>query len=355
MRIHKTNLEDSPMERVPMQDLVRFGVAVMTKRGVPEANARALAEVIVTAEAFRRTTHGIVQLKALDGMLGDTLDPAAEPQVVRQTAASALIDGERCIGNLAMIKARELAVAMAREQGVGFVAVRNTSWVGALGIHLIPIARQGLLAKAWAQTNTCKDCAPVGGIDARFSTNPIALAFPTDGAPVLADFSTATMSLSAAYALIQKGENAATPRFLDKNGNPTSDPLVMKDEGTMFFAGGDVDGHKAYGLSLFNEALTVLAGGSANNPEEPTHQSIALMVLDPDLFAGADYYRTEMERYIGYLRTSRPRPGFDSVRLPGERGFAALEDAEANGVPLDESKLQMLREIAEKNEIEPVA
>ena len=342
------------MERVPIGDLINFCERVLQKHGVPETNARSLAETIVTAEAFRRTTHGIVQIQSLDGSLGDTLDPKAEPRVVRSGAAAALVDGEGVIGALAMAKARELAMDMAREQGVGFVAVANTSWVGALGIHLLPVAEAGMLAMAWAQTNTCKDCAPVGGVDARFSTNPIALAFPTDGDPVAADFSTATMSMGAAGALKGKGELTETPRFLDKDGNPSRDANVMDDGGSLLFAGGDVDGHKAYGLSLFIEALTVLAGGSANNPEKPMGQTVALLVLDPGFFAGADYYREEMKRFIAHVRSSRVRPGYARVRLPGERGYADIEDARANGVPLDDEKLDMLRRLADKHGIEPV-
>ena len=342
------------MKRIPMADLVDFCRRVLEKRGVPEANARALAETIVKAEAFRRSTHGIVQIGALDDALGDTLDPKAEPRVVRSGAAAALIDGEGVIGNLAMAKARELAMETAREQGVGFVAVAKTSWVGALGVHLLPVAEAGMLAMAWAQTNTCKDCAPVGGMDARFSTNPIALAFSTDGAPVVADFSTATMSIGSAGELKRQGHLAETPRFLDKDGALSRDPNVLDDGGSLLFAGGDVDGHKAYGLSLFIEAPTVLAGGSANNPEKPMGQTVALLVLDPAFFAGADYYREEMARFIAHVRSSRLRPGSKGIRLPGDRGLADLQDARDNGVPLDEGKLDMLRRLAEKHGLEPV-
>jgi L-lactate dehydrogenase len=337
-----------------METLTGFGVAFMTKRGMPEANAAYVSRIITETEAFRQSTHGIVQYKVIHNSLGKSIDPDAEPKVVRETDASVLLDSDRCLGNLAMKLARELAVKRARATGVGFVAVRNSQWVGALGMHLAAIAREGLLAQSWAQSNTCKDCAPIGGIDARFSTNPVALAFPTDGDPVLADFSTATMSMGGAGELIAKGERTTVPRFLDDAGRPTDDPSVIKRDGTVMFAGCETDGHKGYALSLFNEALTVLAGGSANNPELESHQTFALMVLDPDAFAGSEYYLREMKRYMEYLRSSRKREGFEAVRLPGERGFAALADCEANGVPLDEGKLKMLREIAEANGVQGV-
>ncbi|MFC1461235.1 Ldh family oxidoreductase, partial [Verrucomicrobiota bacterium] len=106
-------------------------------------------------------------------------------------------------------------------------------------------------------------------------------------------------------------------------------------------------------LSLFNEALTVLAGGSANNPELPGHQSLALMVLDPAAFAGPEYYLKEMKRFMAHVRSSRSRSGSEGIRLPGERGFAALADSRVNGISLDNDKLAMLRKIAADNQIEP--
>jgi L-lactate dehydrogenase len=342
------------MKRVSMDELVRFGVAFMTKRGVPDHHATYVAHIIVETEAFRQSTHGLAQYAEINTNLGKLIDPRAEPKIMRDRGSIALVDGDRCLGNLAMKLAKELAVNKAREHGAGFVTVRNTEWIGALGMHLISMAQEGLLAQAWAQSSTCEDCAPYGGIDARFSTNPIAFAFPTTGNPVVGDFSTATMSVGAAYALIRKGEKTPTPRFLDKRGHSTDDPGVMQDSGTLMFVGGEVEGHKGYALSLLNEALTVLGGGSANNPQAPSHQSFALMALDPAAFAGPDYYLKEMERFLDHVKSSHLRPGFDRIRLPGERGFTALQECRVHGIPLDDDKLLVLRNIAHDNGIEPV-
>ena len=341
------------MKRIPMQQLIDFGTELLQKRGVPEENARYMSEIVVTTEAFRQSTHGLVQFKALLGALNDSVDPAAEPKVVNETAAGALVDGNHSIGNLAMKLAKTLAVAKARDQGVGFVAVRDSQWIGAVGIHMISIAEEGLLGLAYAQTNTCKDCAPVGGYDARFSTNPLAIAFPGKSAPVVADFSTATMSMGAAMGMVAEGESADVPRFIDKEGNATTDASVMTDDGTLMFMGLETDGHKGYALSLFVEALVAMSGGSANNPEKETTQSFGLLVLDPAAFGGASYYTQEVSRFLDHVKSSRIRPGAKEIRLPGERGFNALEDCRANGVPLDDAKLEMLRTLAGDVGIEP--
>ena len=343
------------MTRVPMKKIVDFGTEYLKKCGVPEDRARYLSECIVDAEAFRLSTHGLVQFAQIEANLGKTIDPSLEPKVVLDRGATAVIDGKDCIGNLSVKLAKELAVKKARDFGVGFVSARNTNWIGGLGIHLYSLAEQGFLAQLFAQSAACKDCAPFGGFDPRFSTNPIALAFPTGGEPVIADFSTATMSLGSAMSLIQKGAKADAKRFLDSKGEPTDDPKVLKEGGTLMFMGGDVDGHKGYALSLWIESLVALSGASANNPELPNLQSFMLMVLDPEAFAGKDYYLKEMKRFVAHVKSSRARPGFQSIMLPGEAGLGRLAECRQKGIPLDQSKMEILNTLAVSKGLEAPA
>lgn len=339
--------------RVPIDTLIDFGVAFMTRRGVPREAALCAARVAVESEAFRQSTHGLAQYAAIHRDLGKTIDATAEPTVARRHGATAVIDGSRCLSALTVRLARATAVELARAHGTGFVTSPACAWVGALGMHLVPIAEQGLLCQAWAQNSTCRDAAPLGGSDARFSTNPIALAFPAEGHPVVADFSTTTMSMAGAHALSEEGRKTSVPRFLDRRGNPSCDPAVMDDDGTLMFMGCEVDGHKGYALSLFNEALTAMAGGSANNPAATPQQFLALLVLDPEAFGGAAHYAREMRRFLAHVRSARLRPGGGTMRLPGERGFAALAQCRLQGVPLNDGKVALLRRLAAENDLAP--
>jgi L-lactate dehydrogenase len=123
----------------------------------------------------------------------------------------------------------------------------------------------------------------------------------------------------------------------------------------MMPAGSDGEGYKGFALSLWNEALTVLSGGSANNPDVVDHQSFALWVIDPAVFSGSDYFLAEMKRFKAYVKSSPSRPGFEEVRLPGERGFSYLSDCRENGIPLTGEKIELLRDLAVRNGLEPVA
>jgi len=339
------------MTRIPIGELVRFGGELLRAKGVPEDDARYAAEVAVTAEAMGINTHGLALLAYLEANLGKEILPDAQPRIKAEKTASVLIDGNRSLGQTTMRLACEKAAEKARQAGIGMAAASNTFWLGALAPYLLPLARQGLMAHAWAQTSTCKDCAPYGGVDARFSTNPVALAFPTGNGPVLADFSTAAVAMGKVNRWIREGKRAPEPFFLDPRGRPTDDPAVVKEGGSIRFSGG----HKGYALSLWCEALTALAAGSCNNPQAPSRQSFSVLAIDPEAFAGAEYYLGEMRRFVAHLRTSRTRPGFEKIRLPGERALEALARAEEEGVPVEEEMLGRLSAMAARNGIAPPA
>lgn len=337
------------MRYVSWDRLVKFGVDLLVHKGVPEVNARYIAEVVVKTEAVGASTHGIVLFPYFDKNVGPLINSKAEPVVAKEKGATALIDGNSTFGQLAMKLATEIAVKKTRAYGIAMVGVRNIHWLGALGVYLMPLVEEGFFAQLWAQTSTCKDCAPVGGIDAKFSTNPVAFAFPTGGDPMVGDFSTAAMALGKVRQMIRLKEKAKAPLFMDADGNTTDDPHVVQQGGTILFLGGEEQGYKGYAMSLWCEALTAMAGGDCNNPQAEARQSFNLTVVDPNAFAGTDYYYHEMKRFIQHVKSSRLRPGFETIRVPGERACQSLREARQKGIPLEQDMIEQLEGLAKKN------
>ena len=344
------------MPRVAIKDLTGFGTRLLVKKGVAEADARHIVGLAVMTEARGVSTHGAVIFANFDEQVGKAIDPAARPKVVKEHGATALIDGTGCFGQLCLRLASELAVKKARAHGVAMVAGRNTSWIAGLGTYLLPIAEAGFFAQLWAQSSACKDCAPVGGIDGRFSTNPVALAIPGPDGPVVADFSTAVMSFGRARRLAAGNRRAPAPVFMEPDGEFTDDPAAAVDrDGTLLFMGGELEGYKGYAFSLWSEALAAMAGGSANNPELPSRQNFNLTVIDPQAFAGSDYFRTEMLRFVAHVKSSRPRPGGSAIRLPGDRARERSAESRRRGVELDPGLFERLNAVAAKNGLAPLA
>lgn len=342
------------MAKVTFKDLVDFGVRLLVKKGLSEADARYIAEIAVTTEAGGVSTHGAVIFATYDAQVGTAIDPKARPKVLKERGATALIDANRSFSHLAWRLASETAVKKARQHGIAMVGVRNTSWLGGLGAFLLPLAREGFFAQLWVQSSQCKDSAPYGGVDARFSTNPVALAFPTAGEPVIGDFSTAVFSMGKVGRMVNAGRRAPEKVFFDKNGRLTDNPKAVRDGGAMLLMGQQLNGHKGYALAFWCEALTAMAGGSCNNPQLEQRQCFNLTVIDPEAFEGRDYYLKEMKRFVAHVKSSRLAPGFDEIRLPGERMLRQLAQSKRKGIDLDAGLLDRLNEVAQKNGMDPV-
>ena len=339
------------MTRYSWDRLVRFGFELLTAKGVPEEHARYLSEVAVDSEAMGIETHGVAAFPYFDAQIDGDLDPKAVPSVIRETDATALVDGRCGFGQLAVRLARSKALDKARSLGVAVVGVRNCFWLAALGVHLLPLARRGFLAQLWAQTSSVRDAAPLGGLEGRFATNPVAVAIAADDQPLVADFSTTCVSSGATLRMAQRGEKAAERIFLDREGNPSDDPQTFLEGGTIMFLGGEHFGHKGYGLSFWNEALAAMVGGNANAPRTPTRQTFTLLVLDPEAFAGREYYLQELSRFLRHVKSSRLRDGVSEIRLPGERSLRLLRDSEGAGIALDEEMIGSLNRTARRNGI----
>ena len=342
------------MVRIPRQRLVDFGVEVLTRRGIAEDTAAFLAEEAVATEARGIHTHGLAMLVYWDQEIGGKIDGAAEPEVVHEKGGCAIVAGKGGFAQLALRLAKEVAVAKAREHGIAMVAGTDVSWVGALGPHILSLSEAGFLAQLRAHSNASTECAPWGGIDGRFTSNPIAITFPTGALPVLGDFSTSAVSIHKARAMGRRGELTPENCFLDKHGQPSRDPRVMTDSGTILFLGGEHTGYRGYILSLWGQALAALGGSIANDPTVPPIQTFNLTVIDPAAFAGADFFVRDIARFLDWMRDSRLRPGFDAILLPGERAHRAAREAEAHGVPVEDRMLGMLNELAARHGIAPL-
>ncbi len=59
-----------------------------------------------------------------------------------------------------------------------------------------------------------------------------------------------------------------------------------------------------------------------------------MQVIDPEAFGGLAAFKRQMDNLADAARKSKPRPGVDRVRLPGERGLQLFREQTAKGVAL---------------------
>ena len=143
-----------------------------------------------------RTTWGVFThgTKALRGYLRcgrAACGPAGGPGS-RPRAAWAVVDGDSALGMVTSVFAMTTAIGKARQPGVGYVGVRNSSHFGAAGYYAALAARDGLIGLAMA--NDIPSVAAPGSRTAVTGSNPLALRRPgRPHQPLMLDMSIATV------------------------------------------------------------------------------------------------------------------------------------------------------------------
>ena len=263
------------------------------------------------------------------------------------------------MGHLVMARAVETAVELAREAGVAWVGTRHSNHAGAAGVYAamtLPhdmVGIYGVVASA--------NHMPVwGGIELLLGTNPVAVAIPAgEEAPVVLDIATSVVS----YGTIKSHrlQNKPLPEgwmVNAKDGKPLTD-ASSSGEGLLL----PIGGYKGSGLSLILGLLAGPLNGAAFgrdvfdfnfNDTDPCNTGQFMIALDIKRFTPVAKFKAEMDRHLRDLRTSKPLPGVEAIRLPGQERRTRRADRLKNGVPMPRELIAQLDQFAGELGVKPL-
>ena len=132
--------------RIDATRLTDFATAVYAGAGMPEADARLVADTLVQADLWVHQSHGVLRLGwYLDRIRHGVMQPVTTPAFVVDAGASAVIDVHDGVGQVLAMRATHEAITRARAHGIGAVAVRNSNHFGACMYY----TRRGAARAAW--------------------------------------------------------------------------------------------------------------------------------------------------------------------------------------------------------------
>ncbi len=334
--------------RYDLTALADFARALFEAAGLPADMAAPVARYLTAADAMGHDTHGLgLAPWYLDDLGKGIMTREGGPEVISDRGAAICWEGRRLPGAFLCEGAMRVAIARASELGTATVAVGNGHHIGALAAYLELATDEGMMATISSSSPFGRTVAPFGGCEPVFTPNPVAYGIPTDDRPILIDISASITTNNMARRLVAEGRQYEREWLMDAEGNLSRDPQVVFDGGTVLPTGGLDHGQKGYGLALSVEAMTQgLAGhGRAEAPQQ-TSIAFTVQVHDPEAFGG----RAAFLRQTGWLatacRASRPRPGQEPVRLPGEKALQRRDEAQAKGVRLYPGIMNALAERA---------
>ncbi len=341
--------------RIQHDDLTKFVAEILGAKGMSDADAATVAEVLAWANIRGVDGHGVVRLPSyLDFIDRGEIDPKAQLQLRPLGPTAFILDSAHAAGPVAMMKAARHGVEIARQFGVSIGLVRETTHTGAIGRYPQWVAEQGCAAiminggppfMAYHGTRT-----------AHLGTSPIAIAVPsTDGDPLLLDLATSVVSNGRLQQAIKAGETLPPGWALDADGKITTDPgrasVILP-----------LGGPKGSGLSFMFECLTgILAAAPVltmyATPTTPRRhrQNAILIALDIETFRPLADYRRDIGELTAMIRHQPLQEGFQEVLMPGERGGRCAAERRASGIPLPDPLWKQLEDIATTLGVEPPA
>ena len=325
-------------QRFRSEDLRTFATQVLTKAGLPEDRARVVAGILVEGDLLGQTTHGLNLMTPYMASIEEgSMTMTGEPTVVSDLPGAFAWDGNFLPGAWLVTKAMEQAMDRVKTQGVVSAAVCRTHHIGALQAYLKTATDKGLVMTLMTSDPREESVAPHGGVDAKFSPNPIAFGVPTQGDPILVDVSMSATTNGMVNRLYKEGKQFANPWLQDGYGNPTTDPNVRFSEpkGAIYPVGGPSSGHKGFGMGFMVEMLTsALAGHGRNTKPTRWGGNIYIQIIDPAAFGGLDTFTAESTFFAAHCKASPAPEGRDPVRMPGDGELARRAEQNANGVEL---------------------
>ncbi|MFP4145443.1 MAG: Ldh family oxidoreductase [Phycisphaeraceae bacterium] len=313
------------------------------QRGFNQEEASAAAECAKLAAWYGIKTHNAIKALHLDELFGSgnekspgCVPNAAIAKLPSRFAASERWDANRKLGQAVAFEAMATAMKLADEYGVGIVSVDNAFHYLWGGGYVMQAAQQGYFAYTNC-TAALAEVVPFGGKFPTLGTNPHSWGIPTTeaiGYPVVIDWATSAVAMGRVQQFLREGKELPPGAAVDAEGNPTTDP---KEVAALLPFGA----HKGYGLSLINELVGALIGGSLptirSRPEqapegEKTTPNFFFQAIHPDAMGCEDFalgrsqtqnVRAVVEDILGH--------GNEGCLLPGQIEHEAGQRSEAAG------------------------
>ena len=338
-------------------DLVNdFMVDVFKKYGVPEADAKICADVLLESDRRGIESHGCNRFKPiyLDRIKNGTLLPVTNIEIVKDTPTTVVMNANNGMGMVASHKMMEMLIEKAKKYGMAGGAIYNSTHYGIAGYWTTMAEKAGMIGISG--TNARPSVAPTFGVEPMMGTNPLTFTIPTDE-----DF---PFNFDCATSIVQNGKI----EFYERMNKPTPAGLVVtKDGGTMTDSGQilkdmragkcallsiggigeETGGYKGYGFTTIVEILSsALCGGPfmkelSGKDENGNNRMYRLghffFVINPEFFMGLDTFQKTAGDICRGLRNSEKAPGAEHIYTAGEKEHLAWLERKDKGVPVGEA------------------
>ncbi len=337
---------------LPVEQAYQLMLEVFVRLGVPDADARICADVLIASDLRGIESHGIGRLKMYyDRIKLGVQKPQTVIDVIRDKAATAVWDGNHGMGHVIGHKAMQTAIDKAGKFGLGAVAVRNSTHYGICGYYAKMAAEQDMIGMTF--TNARPSVCPTNGVAPILGTNPICFGAPTNlPYPYIYDAATSITQRGKIEVLDREEKETPEGWAIDLDNEPYTDTKqLLRDlvsmKASLLPIGGaeEITGsHKGYGLSVMVELLSAalqngsflsgLHGTDANGNPAPYKLGHFFLAINIDFFVELDDFKRTTTEILQQIKASQIAPGKQNIYVAGEKEYYSELIVRQQGIPL---------------------
>ncbi len=330
--------------------LTRFSEAVFADCGLAQAHCQIIAKDLVKANLRGVDSHGISRIPMYVDRLGRGLANAApDIELVNLAGAVSQVDADNAMGFIPAHMAMDEACDLAKTAGIGLVGVHNSTHFGMAALYVLQAISRGYVSMVF--TNSSPAMPMWGGRSTFLGASPMAAGFPAgQHAPFVMDMAMTVIARGKLRLAAGRGEPIAEGLALDADGNPTTD-AAKAFEGVCLPFGGVKGSVLGTMVDMMAGLLTGANFGGAVKPlyhdhSAPQNVGHVFLAIKPDLFLSLTDYEARMDEYFERVKALPKAAGVNEILMPGEPEARREAERLKNGIPLTQSILEDLNQVA---------
>ena len=282
-------------------------------------NAKLLANVFTESTLDGISSHGINRVPLfIEYVKKGIIKIDAEAEKVASFGNIERWDGNLGPGIVNATKCTNRAIELAKQHGMGMVALRNTNHWMRGGTYGKQAADANCISIIF--TNTKPNMPPWGGKDSRIGNNPFVVSIPRKKGHVILDMALSQFSFGKINDYRLKGEKLPYHGGWDDNDELSNDPdkILSKERGL------PIGFWKGSALSMVLDMLaTMLSAGNStyriNAKEMETAISQIFICIYPKVFKDNELQEKLLDEIISFTQDVKPISPEDTIYYPGER------------------------------------
>lgn len=323
------------MPRIEQHELFEAIKKGLKKHGMDEEVAAGCAELLVKNSIDGIYSHGVNRYPRLISYLDKGyIKPQNKPEYMESYGAVEIWDGNLGVGNTNAKICMDRAISLARKNGIGCVALRNTNHWMRGGAYGLQAADAGCIGICW--TNTQPNMPTWGAKDRRIGNNPLIICLPKENGHVMVDAAMAQFSYGAIEDAKLAGRQLPVPGGYDSKGNITTDPAEIEKTWRVL----PIGYWKGSGFSI---ALDLIAGClSKGNTTFRVGQlgedeyALSQIFIAIDIQHIAPECSTIIEETIADIKNSERTNEREKILYPGEKEYLTRLDNLEKGIPVND-------------------